>query len=346
VARRVRRRGRTHVLSAALALALLVPRAAPAQSIGDRYDALVAQYARGDHENAAVAFSSWSRSDVSAAIARAEALKGRPARAAVMLHTETGVALLIADETNNAVVHLNGASRLVSAMRSGRPDERAQRFASRWLAFIATVYVGHGMLGHADRTIRDALTWYPREPLLYVARGVLEETLIGMTFVDLRSGNQLARLARAYESAAADYRRAIRLDDGLAIAHLRLGWVHLTLHDDRARENFDAALASATSLRDKYLAHLFLAAAAEKANKLDDAQRHYEAARQTAPGCQTPYIALTRVEGALGHTARAREIAATLTALPEKTNDPWWDFHLGGFDQLSLLALRAEAAGE
>ena len=346
MARRVRRRGRTHVLSAALALSLLLPRAAAAQSLGDRFDALVAQYARGDHENAARAFSNWSRADVSAAIAHAEALKGGSARAAVMLHTEAGVALLIADETSNAALHLNGASRLVSAMRSRRPDERAQRFAGRWLAFIATVYVGHGMLGHADRTIRDALTWYPREPLLYVARGALEETVIGMTFVDQRSGNQLARLARAYETAAADYRRAIRLDDGLAIAHLRLGWVHLTLRDDRARENFDAALTRANNLRDKYLAHLFLAAVAERENKLDDAERHYEAARQAAPGCQTPYIALTRVEGELGRTARAREIAATLTALPEKTNDPWWDFHLGGFDQLSLLWLRVEAASE
>ena len=44
MARGVRRRGRKHVLSAALALALLVPRAAPAQSIGDRYDALVALF--------------------------------------------------------------------------------------------------------------------------------------------------------------------------------------------------------------------------------------------------------------------------------------------------------------
>ncbi len=185
-----------------------------------------------------------------------------------------------------------------------------------------------------------------REPLLYVARGALEEIRIGMTFVDQRSANQVARRDRAYEAAAADYRRAIRFDESLAVAHLRLGWVHFTLHDDRARENFEAALARATDPRDRYLAHLFLAAVAERDNKLDDAQRKYEAAREAGPGCQTPYIALTRVEGALGRTARAREIAASLTALPEKSNDPWWDFHLGGFDQASQTWLRAESTRE
>ena len=343
----VRGRRRKRLLSAAIALAVLFfSRTTGAQSIGERYDALVAQYARGDQENAVLAFTRWSRAETSAAIARADTSGGGPSRASVMLHTDTGIALLIAGATNHAVVHWNGAARQVSTMRNHRPDERAQRFASRWLAVIATVYTAHGMFGYAERTIRNALTWYSKEPLLYVARGALEEMRIGLTFVDQRSGYQITRRDRAYESAAADYRRAIKFDDRLAIAYLRLGWVHFTLHDDRARENFDAALARAADVRDRYLAHLFLAAAAERDNRLDEAQRDYEAAREAAPACQTPYIALTRLEGALGRTARAREIAASLTALPEKSNDPWWDFHLGGFDQVTLTWLRAEAARE
>ena len=261
-------------------------------------------------------------------------------RAAVMLHTDAGITLLSASATSLGLLHFTTASRIVNAMRSGRGD---QLFERRWLAFVATVYTANGRLGDADRMIRDALSWYSSEPLLYVARGALAEMRIAMTFVDLRSGNQIARRDRAYDAAAADYRRAIGLDDRLAIAHLRVGWLHFTTHDPRARENFDAALTRATEVRDRYLVQLFLGAAAERDGRLDEAERAYSAAQTLAPGCQTPYIALARVSHALGRAAQAAASAAAFTALPEKSNDPWWDFHLGGFDHVSLAWLHAQA---
>jgi len=277
---------------------------------------------------------------VSSVAGRAARFTPDAQRAAVMIHTDAAIVLLSASERSLAFLHLTSASRIVNAMRSGRGD---QRFERRWLAVLATVYTANGLLGYADRVIRDALSRYPREPLLYVARGALEEMRIAMTFVDLRSGNQIARRDRADDAAAADYRRAIGLDDGLAIAHLRLGWLHFMTHDDRARENIDAALARATDLRDRYLAQLFLGALAERGDRLDEAERAYRAAQALAPGCQTPYIALARIDHALGRAARAAETAAAFTALPEKINDPWWDFHLGGFDQVSLGWLHAQA---
>lgn len=319
---------------------MLVPSGARAQRADDRYDALVRQYARGDQQDAAVELARWSRADVSAAGARAARFAPDAQRAAVMLHTDAGIALLSASATNLGVLHLLTASHIVGAMRDRRGDHLFER---RWLSFVATVYTANGLLGSADRTIRDALSWYSREPLLYVARGALGEMRIAMTFVDLRSGNQIARRDRAYDAAAADYRRAIGLDDRLAIAHLRLGSVHFTTHDGRARENFDAALERATEVRDRYLAELFLGALAERGDRLDEAERAYTAAQALAPGCQTPYVALARIDHALGRAARAGEAAAAFTAIPEKSNDPWWDFHLGGFDQVSLAWLHAQA---
>jgi tetratricopeptide (TPR) repeat protein len=320
-----------------------VPPLAAAQRGADTYEALIDRYARGDQQDAPVLLARWGRADVTAAIGRAGRPRPGVQRAAAMLHTDAAVVLLAADVTALAIFHINAASRVLDEMKAGSRDARAQQFDARWHAFVASVYTSRAMIDYADRTLRDALTSYSREPLLYVARGALQEMRAGSAFVDLRSGNQIARRDRALEAAAADYRRAIGFDNRLAIAHLRLGSVHAAQRDDRARETFEAALASATELRDRYLAHLFLGGMAERENRIDDAQREYEAARALAPGCQTPYIALARIEQALGRPDRAREIATAFTTLPDKTNDPWWDYHLGGFDQVLLAWLRAEA---
>jgi len=76
-----------------------------------------------------------------------------------MLHTDAAIALLTAGATSGGVIQISAASRVFEAMKSGRrADPRAQLFERRWLAFTASVYTSHGLLGYADRAIRDALT--------------------------------------------------------------------------------------------------------------------------------------------------------------------------------------------
>jgi hypothetical protein len=45
----------------------------------------------------------------------------------------------------------------------------------------------------------------------------------------------------------------------------------------------------------------------------------------------------------LGHSERARAIAVEYAELAGKTEDPWWDYRLGGFTFGALDWLRHEA---
>jgi hypothetical protein len=55
-------------------------------------------------------------------------------------------------------------------------------------------------------------------------------------------------------------------------------------------------------------------------------------------------VALGRVEAALGHAERARAITARYAEDEEATTeDPWWDYRLGGFTPGAVTWLRQEA---
>ena len=132
----------------------------------------------------------------------------------------------------------------------------------------------------------------------------------------------------------------------LTMAYLRLGWLHVSTRDSRGRDSVERALAVASDPIDRYLAHLFLGGIAEREQHFEIAEREYDTARGVCPACQTPYIALTRVETVLGQQARAQALAVAFAGLVDKTDDPWWDFHLGGFDQAAVAWLRGEARSQ
>lgn len=261
-----------------------------------------------------------------------------------MLHTDTAYAYLLARGTADASTHLAAARRVLSAIRSrGAPDERTRAFEARWFAFVASMYTAQGRLDEASLIVRDGFGLYPRDARLYVARGAITEMIATMNAADPRSGSQLQRNGRWFESAAADFLRAIAFDDTLAMAYLHLGWVRFTAGDDRSRGSFEAALERADDDRTRYLAHLFLGRFAERQNRLDDARLEYEAAATAGPAYQTAFVALSRVEEAMGHSARAQQLAHDYASIADKREDPWWDYHLGGFDSTTLDWLRREA---
>jgi tetratricopeptide (TPR) repeat protein len=220
-------------------------------------------------------------------------------------------------------------------------DPSSRIFAGRWHAVVASMYTARGLVVAADRIIRDGLTDFPRSPELYVARGSIQE-MRAAAMTDLRSSPTTGGVSRVLEAAAADFRRALEVDRSLAMAHLHLGWVHHVLGDERSGRDLDAALAHATDDGVRYLAHLFRGAIAERERRLDEARREYEAARAIGP-YQTPFVALSRIEEALGHHDRARDLAHEYTARAIQVEDPWWDYHLGGFDATALAWLHSEA---
>jgi len=340
------RPGRRHLV-AAFALLLLLP-AAPRSWAQSRpsYDSLLDGYARGGAaaQQAVLDLASLPQDRVNAILAGARSLTPDRQRAAAMLHTDTAYALLLAGTTGSALFHIGAARRVFAIAKAGNPaDARMQAFERRWFAFVGSLYTANSLFDRAEMLIRDGLSAYPRDARLYVARGALLETRLAFTAFDPASPAQLSRRERALEPAAADYRHALTLDPNLPAALLRLGALHMTVRDSRARQNLEAALRVSSEPIDAYLGHLLLGAVAERDNRLDAAEREYEAAQAIAAQCQTPYVALARLATARGDDARALTLATAFARLTEKSSDPWWDFHLGGFDQPSLNWLRAEA---
>jgi tetratricopeptide (TPR) repeat protein len=348
----VRRFGRTHQLIALISLALL--RAAPiaAQTSGD-YPSLVEQYATGNDTGSMAALGRWSRPLVSNAVnAWASKLTPRQLVAAATLHTE--LASRVIDSTPLlASFHIGTARHLIDTLNAGggRGRERGLAVKRRWYEFVVSLYTSRALLAEAERFALDGLADFPRDAVLWVALGAMQEMRLGFDEPDLRgslpdNGRAWTRLTKALESAGADFRRALAVDNGLAAAHLHLGWVHFILHDGRAADDLRAALAQPGDDGVRCLAHLFLGAVAERDKRLTEARQEYEAAQALGPAYQTPFIALIRVEEELGHHARARELAEAFAALPLKVEDPWWDYHLGSPDLAALAWLRHEASGQ
>ena len=352
----VRRFGRNlrliAVVIAIACVALLGAAPIAAQTTGD-YPSLVEEYARGGDQGAVAALARWSRPVVINAV-NAWASKFTPQQlvAAAMLHTE--LASRVIDNTPSlAAFHIGTASRLIDALNAAdRRHERGLAVKRRWYEFIVSLYTSRALLAEAERSALDGLADFPRDAVLFVALGAIQEMRVGFDEPDLRGAalpdntRAFTRLTRSLESAASNFRRALAIDNGLATAHLHLGWVHFILHDGRAAEDLRAALAQAPDDGVRNLAHLFLGAVAERDKKLTDARQEYEAAQAVGPACQTPFVALIRVEEELGHHARARELAQTFAELPLKVEDPWWDYHLGRPDLAALAWLRHEAHGQ
>lgn len=351
MAHAVRRFGRSLQLIAIVWVALL--RAAPiaAQTTSD-YPSLVEQYAMGNDTGSMAALVRWSRPLVTNAVnAWASKLTPQQLIAAATLHTELA-SRVIDSMPSLASFHIGTAGRLIATLTAGgdRRHERGLAVKRRWYEFVVSLYTSRALLAEAERFARDGLADSPRDAVLWVARGAIQEMRLGFDEPDLRgsrpdNGRTWIRLTKALESAGADFRRALAIDNGLATAHLHLGWVHVILHDSRAADDLRAALAQPGDDGVRCLAHLFLGAVAERDKKLTDARQEYEAARALGPSYQTPFIALIRVEEELGHHARARELAQDFAALPLKVEDPWWDYHLGSPDLAALAWLRHEAQG-
>ena len=332
----------------AVAASILISQSAPAPS-ADAYAAIVDQYIAGDPAGAVKRLAPNSARLPGEVVAQARQFPDRRVRAAVMMHTELAVAWLIAGQVSPATTQVNNAERLLSILTDdARRRAGSEAFAIRWTAFVTSVYAGQGLFDQAHRTATTGMSAFPRAAELLVARGCVFEMRASMydgtrNERNLRdAGRDRRELDGLREAAARDFQRAIDIDPALSNAHLHRGWVHHQLGDSRAAADLEAALRHATDDASRYLAHLFLGMVAEHGNGLDAALSEFEAARAIGP-YQTSYVALSRVETALGHAERARTIAAEFAQLAPTSEDPWWNYRLGGFSTGALGWLRAEA---
>jgi len=326
---------------------------APAQTV-QQYLALARMYADGRGDEATQQLAEWSRDDITAA-GKAAAVTGsvRDLMAAAMPHTDLANTILDG-QPSAADFHVRRAQDLLAIARGDAAtterldNERVRRFSQRWFRFVARMYASGERMDAAASFVMAGLEAFRDDPGLYVARGVIIEVNVRKAFVpDWRrdtifGANQRGKVEDLMKSAAAQYLHALAIDSHNAEAHLHLGWVRLFLADGRAKAELEAALADAQDEGVRYLAHLFLGGLAEREHRLEDARHEYESARTAGPDFQTPDVALSLIERALGHDDRARELArAALLLEKSEADDPWWD-HRIGFDRASLSWLRDE----
>jgi tetratricopeptide (TPR) repeat protein len=317
----------------------------------DDYVDVVDEYRTGDPNTAIRTLARWPERSVEDSI-RQSAKRLRPGQivAAVMLHTELGAAILDSLPSRTSL-QFGHARTLIDALTERR-DEREHADAVRlhWFRFVISLYAADGRLVDAEIYARDALGRFPRDPILIFQKGAILETArstnspsAALALLRGRAPASATRQEQTLEAAAAEFRRALAIDPHMAVARLHLGWVHVQLQDDRAREDLTAALADARNDGERYLAHLFLGGLAERQSRFDEAAQEYERTRQLCPGCQTPYIASSRIEMARGRSEQARELARRFAALERVEDDPWWTYRFGTPDDEALTWLRAEA---
>lgn len=324
---------------------MLIKTPAFAQGL-DQYVSIVDQYANGDENGALNRLAPDGARIPSAIVAHMRTLTDRQVRSAVMLHTELAAVLLANARAPQATVQIGNAQHLLEILTDDTRRRAAARpFAIRWYAFATNLYAGQGLFVAAFAISRDGQAALPHSAEVAVARGAVYE--MRATLAIPRSFNAIGErisysVRRDFDAAAAEYQQALTENPRFAFAYLHRGWVHVQVGDSRGTADLESALREAKDASVRYLAHLFLGAAAERRDDLEGARRHFEAAHLLGP-FQTSAVALGRVELAMGHADRARAITASFAQLEDRAEDPWWNYQLGGFEPGAITWLRAEA---
>src|SRR5690349_18876969 len=126
--------------SALIPLAILLltaglPSSAQPAPAAPSYESLLDAYARGGSaaQQAVLELASLPQERVNAMIGGARSLRPDRLRVAVMLHTDTAYALLLAGTTGSGLFHIGAARRVFAMLKAGRPsDGRTQAFERRW----------------------------------------------------------------------------------------------------------------------------------------------------------------------------------------------------------------------
>jgi tetratricopeptide (TPR) repeat protein len=341
--------GRAVLLSAIAQLLLLSP--AVGQTAED-YLVLVAEYPQ-QPERSARSIAAWDGREIGRGVARCLRVIARSAErrqcserqriAAAMLHTDAAV--LLARDRGRTVLHLEAAARLLEgvSVRASALDP----FVHRWYEFATTLYLSRGYFGDAVRMADAGLRRFPDAARVVAARGLVAETRVLFNHGNIRGepligGSSDYEVARQLTEASVRYRRALDLDPDLTYTRLRYGWVQLLIGDGRAVGELTRVVGSTRDPAVRYLAHLFVGAAAMRAGRLEEAIAAYQAARSAGPRFQTACLALSHAQAIAGRTHEARALAVECATQP-RADDPWWPLRLGAGEPGLLAWLRQEA---
>jgi tetratricopeptide (TPR) repeat protein len=252
------------------------------------------------------------------------------------------------------LAHLELAASLLDRLpkpRAGHDGaDGVQRFREEWHVLAASLLLAwtdpRPALSFADRGLHVA----SESARLHTLSGMALEMSAHIVDNNLHDRNAIATLPRnpargSLVLAEPRFRKALALDPDEDEARVHLGRVlFLRQQNKEAREALAYVIGRERAApRLRYLAHLFAGAIDELEHEWRSAAQHYEHAMQIAPDRQTPYVALSFVEQAMGHDARARELVETWSRRTmSEQDDPWWDYQNGGVDDDAFAWLRAQ----
>ena len=231
--------------------------------------------------------------------------------------------------------------------RIGWPELR--RFAARWYTAAVARLQGLVELRLAPALIKRGLARKPDDVDLLLAQGSLVETRLALSRVDgplalrLYDSAQRRQWNQDLRSAQDAYQRALEGIGACGEVAVRLARVRLLQGDtQQSQELLDKVLRQQLAPELRYLALLFRAAVAERANNVSAAISDYRAAHALFPEAQTPATALSRVADELGQFAEAKEWADRAVESASTGPDPWRRYIQGQAWQLDkrMTALR------
>lgn len=330
----LRRRFAHRSLVLALVSAALSGRAAWAQT---DYATLIETYQSGDILTAVTTLAKWPDEQTRAA-SRSLDVKRSPslAKAAVMLHTEVAFALRPDQRFEH---HLTAARHLADRTS----DEASAGFVARWRVLAATFEVMDGHIEAAGRELSRAIGKGEHSRHAELMRAALQEIAIRRRMEsNLRDSWNSPILEREVNALVAAYSRVVVNHPDFLEARLRLGWALFINGSSAGRTHLEAVATGATRPDLRYLAHLFLAALAEREKRLEEALGEYEAAVAVIAD-QSALVGLVTVASALGDDARIQRAKRSMLAPKTRASeDPWTYYNVGLTGDAVLDSLRVE----
>lgn len=335
-------------------LAMCLP-AAAVQPEARALEALIRTYRGSDSESAVRKLASWPEAELrKAASDLFPTVFGGPRPSEADVETVLAAALLHV-EAGGQSPHYRAHFALGQALIQARtPSAAPARLRTVWHLLAATFLHARGDLSDARRCLETGIASLGRIPELLLALGAVEETSASpfgeqqdprlipildrsrlMRRPDSRNKRELAR--RLYEEA-------LKSDEALAEARLRLGWVHHLLGaKERALTELKRAHESGKP-EIRYLADVFSGRVTETSSAL--AEGHYRRAIAELPPGKVASIALAKLLHVGGRREEAQSVlndAFVGGTSSERFRDPWWDYGFGGVRKLAEWVAEARS---
>jgi hypothetical protein len=273
-------------------------------------------------------------------------------KAAVLMHTEGTLRLLMKSKTDDDLAYqLDMGSRVLvrgadpflaqSDFAAAPHHAEVRAFASRWHVAVSRLLRDRTRFNAARNFLTLGRERLPGDPAVLFESGTMEEfaaTHPGQTFSRDMAGHMsfpygdsvvtglLTRHEQQLADAARWLRESVTHDPACVEAQLHLGRVLMLLgRDDESLRLLDKVVSAGPAAM-TYLGWMFRGAIGERRNALDVARQAYSQAIAANPEAQSAAVALSQVLQRQGRGDDSRTLLDQLLTRSTPTSDPWWTY--------------------